>query len=34
MEHEVLSPEQEADISAWWGKAFEALREKKPDLPH
>ena len=28
MEHEVPSPEQAADVSAWWGKAFEALRER------
>jgi hypothetical protein len=29
MEHEVPSPEQAADVSAWWGKAFEALREEE-----
>lgn len=29
MEHEVLSPEQEADVSAWWSKAFAALREQE-----
>jgi hypothetical protein len=29
MEHEALSPEQAADISAWWVKAFEALREEE-----
>jgi hypothetical protein len=29
MDHEVLSPEQAANFAAWWGKAFEALREQE-----
>jgi len=29
MEHEVPSPKQAADVSAWWGKAFEALCEEE-----
>lgn len=28
MEHD-LSPEQAADVSAWWGKAYEALRDEE-----
>lgn len=27
MFHEILSPEQEAETTAWWGQAFLALDE-------
>jgi len=30
MDHEVLSPEQAADVAAWWGKAFEQSANRKP----
>jgi hypothetical protein len=28
MEHEVLSPEQAAEVAAWWRQAFESLEER------
>ena len=28
MDLEVLSPEDAADMAAWWSQAFEALREQ------
>jgi hypothetical protein len=30
MDHEVLGPEQAAEVAAWWRQAFEALREQQP----
>ena len=30
MDQEILSPEQAAEVAAWWLKAFEALREQQP----
>lgn len=29
MEHEVLNPEQAADLAAWWRHAFEELHEQE-----
>jgi len=29
MDHEVLSPEQAADVAAWWRQAFEVLDEQE-----
>jgi hypothetical protein len=29
MDHEVLSPEQAADIAAWWLQAFKALCDQE-----
>lgn len=33
MEHEVLTPEVEAEVGAWWRQAFEALEEPNPSAP-
>ncbi len=29
MRHEDPSPEEAAELSAWWGQAFEALKEQE-----
>lgn len=29
MDQEVLSPEQAADVAAWWRQAFEQLHEQE-----
>jgi len=29
MDQEVLSPDEAADMAAWWLQAFEALREQE-----
>jgi len=31
MYHEIPSPEQAAELAAWWRQAFEALERSVPD---
>lgn len=33
MYHEIPSPEQEAELAAWWSQAFEALDRSRTGSP-